>query len=96
MTHLPTYVGIFEGHSNPSVAVVRDGKVLAYAEEERFIRLKHAYNIYPIRALKFCLDQVGIKPEEVDAIALNWNLQAYTDGTMKAFFSEMGKNGFLM
>lgn len=89
MDKLHTFLGIFEGHFNPAVAVVRDGKILAYGEEERFIRLKHANRIYPIRALKYCLQQAEVKPEEVDAIGINWNLPAYSNGEMKKFFNDM-------
>lgn len=89
MSVLPIYLGIFEGHWDPSVAIVCDGKVLAYAEEERFIRWKHAPRVYPIRALKYCLDQASLKPSEVTAIGINWDLPAYTNGTMKSFFAEM-------
>ena len=85
----PIYLGIFEGHFDPAVAAVQDGRVLAYAEEERFTRQKHAYRVYPLRALKFCLDQVGIGPEEVAAIGVNWNCDAYGNGVMSGFFAEM-------
>ena len=45
----PVYVGVFEGHMDPAAALVRDGRLLAYAEEERFIRNKHAFGVYPTR-----------------------------------------------
>jgi len=85
----PAFVGIFEGHWDPAVAVVRDGRLVAFAEEERFIRFKHAPRIYPIHALKYCLDEAGIRPDQVEAIGINWDLPAYTDGTMRAFFDDM-------
>ena len=66
----PIYVGIFEGHWDPAVAIVRDGKVLAYAEEERFIRLKHAPRVYPIKELKYCLDQAGVRLTDIAAIGI--------------------------
>ena len=80
------FLGIFEGHADPAVAIVRDGKVLAYAEEERHLRYKHAFAIYPIRALKYCLEVAGVSMEEVAAVGINWNLPAYTDGTLANFF----------
>lgn len=89
MQAAPIFVGIFEGHWNPAVAIVQSGKILAYAEEERFIRLKHAPRVYPIESLKFCLDFAQIRPHEVAAIGINWNLPAYTDGTMTQFFAHM-------
>lgn len=88
----PVYLGIFEGHFDPAVAAVRDGKVLAYAEEERFTRQKHAYRVYPLRAVKFCLDRAGVGPEEVAAIGINWNCDAYGNGEMAGFFAEMERD----
>ncbi len=88
----PVWVGVSEGHWNPAVAVVRNGKLLSYMEEERLVRVKHAPRHYPIRALRGCLHQAGIEPWEVSGIAVNWNLPAYSDGTMKAFYAEMQKS----
>ena len=87
----PIYAGIFEGHFDPSVAFVCDGKVIAYAEEERFIRHKHAPFTYPIRSLKYCLDRTGIRPGDIAAVGINWNLPAYSDGRMKSFFAKTGE-----
>ena len=56
------------GH-DASAAILVDGKIIAAAEEERFIRDKHAKNKFPYEAAKFCLKQAGIQPEEVDVVA---------------------------
>ena len=56
------------GH-DASAAILVDGKIIAAAEEERFIRDKHAKNKFPYEAAKFCLKQAGIKPEQVDIVA---------------------------
>ena len=42
-----------------------DGKLVAAAEEERFLRDKHAKNRMPFEAAKFCLAFAGIKPADV-------------------------------
>ncbi|MDG1073538.1 MAG: carbamoyltransferase C-terminal domain-containing protein [Methylophilaceae bacterium] len=52
-----------------SAAILVDGKIIAAAEEERFIRDKHAKNQFPYEAAKFCLKQAGVKPEDVDIVA---------------------------
>jgi len=83
------FVGIFEGGYDPAVGVVRDGKLLAYAEEERFLRNKHAQGWYPTRSLRFCLDQAGIEPGNVAALAINWDVPSYTNGAMRDFFQTM-------
>ena len=56
------------GH-DASAAILVDGKIIAAAEEERFIRDKHAKNKFPYEAAKFCLKQAGVKPEDVDIVA---------------------------
>jgi hypothetical protein len=55
---------------DPSAALYIDGKLVAAAEEERFVRDKHAKNRMPYEAAKFCLEFAGIKPAEVDAVAI--------------------------
>ncbi|MDR1425061.1 MAG: carbamoyltransferase [Azoarcus sp.] len=55
---------------DPSAALYIDGKLVAAAEEERFVRDKHAKNRMPYEAAKFCLAQAGIKPADVDIVAI--------------------------
>ena len=88
----PYYLGIFEGHFDPAVAIVRDGQVIAYAEEERFIRQKHANRVYPRRALEYCLQAAAAGPQDIAAIGLNWNIDAYGDGRLASFFEGMARD----
>ena len=55
---------------DPSAALYIDGKLVAAAEEERFVRDKHAKNRMPYESAKFCLEQAGIKPCDVDVVAI--------------------------
>jgi carbamoyltransferase len=55
---------------DPSAALYIDGQLVAAAEEERFVRDKHAKNRMPYEAARFCLDFAGIKPKDVDAVAI--------------------------
>jgi carbamoyltransferase len=52
-----------------SAALYIDGKLVAAAEEERFIRDKHAKGKMAYEATKYCLAEAGIKPEQVDVVA---------------------------
>ncbi|HEU4708924.1 MAG TPA: carbamoyltransferase [Methylophilaceae bacterium] len=56
------------GH-DASAAILVDGKIIAAAEEERFIRDKHAKNKFPYEAAKYCLKEAGVRPEQVDVVA---------------------------
>ena len=55
---------------DPSAALYIDGKLIAAVEEERFVRDKHAKNRMPYEAARFCLQFAGIKPADVDAVAI--------------------------
>ena len=53
-----------------SAALVIDGETVAAAEEERFIRDKHAKGRFPLEAARFCMRQAGISPQDIDAVAM--------------------------
>ena len=57
-----------------SACLLQDGHIVAFAEEERFIRRKHAFEAAPLHAAAFCLAKAGITIEEVDAVAFGWDL----------------------
>lgn len=51
-----------------SAVLLRDGEVIAAAEEERFTRKKHDYG-FPIHAIRFCLETGGISGANLDYVA---------------------------
>ena len=55
---------------DPSAALYIDDKLVAAAEEERFIRDKHAKGKMPYESARFCLEFAGVKPEDVDVVAV--------------------------
>jgi len=55
---------------DPSAALYIDGRLVAAAEEERFVRDKHAKHRMPYEAARFCLDFAGVKPHDVTAVAI--------------------------
>jgi len=56
------------GH-DPSAALLIDGEVVAAAEEERFVRDKHAKNRMPLESARYCLRAAGVSPRQVDVVA---------------------------
>jgi carbamoyltransferase len=48
-----------------AAALLRDGQLIAAAEEERFSRKKHDFD-FPRRAIEFCLRTGGLAPAELD------------------------------
>ena len=51
-----------------SAVLLRDGEVIAAAEEERFTRKKHDYS-FPMHAIQFCLEKGQITGAELDYVA---------------------------
>ncbi|MEM7218068.1 MAG: carbamoyltransferase C-terminal domain-containing protein [Pseudomonadota bacterium] len=56
------------GH-DASAALLIDGEIVAAAEEERFLRDKHAKNRMPLESARYCLDEAGIRPGAIDVVA---------------------------
>ena len=54
-----------------AAALVENGRIIAAAEEERFVRIKHVPTL-PIHAVRYCLDTAGIRLEDLDAVAVPW------------------------
>lgn len=62
-------LGGMVGH-DPAAALVVDGQVVAAAEEERFLRDKHAKGKQAEAAAQFALQFAGLKPSDVQAVAI--------------------------
>lgn len=60
-------LGISCFYHDSAAALVKDGVLVAAAEEERFTRQKHTSR-FPTLAVRFCLEQAGITLDDVDYI----------------------------
>jgi carbamoyltransferase len=60
-------LGISCFYHDAAAALVRDGALVAAAEEERFNRQKHS-NVFPALAIEYCLAEAGITIGQVDHI----------------------------
>jgi carbamoyltransferase len=58
-------LGLSFFYHDSAAAIVRDGALVAAAEEERFSRIKHDFG-YPEKAIAFCLEQAGITAQDLD------------------------------
>ena len=61
-------LGISAYYHDSAATLVRDGKIIAAAQEERFTRKKHD-SAFPSNAVTYCLAEAGIDGSELDAIA---------------------------
>lgn len=65
--------GWFTRSHDASACIVKDGKILAMAEEERFTRKKHAYDSLPHNSILWCLKKTGLKLDEIKTVAVGWD-----------------------
>jgi len=61
-------LGITGFFHDPSAALLVDGKLVAFVEEERLVRVKHAIGTFPERSIEFCLQTARINFGDLDAI----------------------------
>ncbi|MFA5389450.1 MAG: carbamoyltransferase [Candidatus Omnitrophota bacterium] len=62
---MATYIlGISCFYHDSAAALIKDGEIIAAAQEERFTRKKHDFN-FPENAVNYCLKEAGIKVEEL-------------------------------
>jgi carbamoyltransferase len=61
-------LGISAFYHDSAAALVVDGAIAAAAQEERFSREKYDAS-FPRQAIKYCLDEAGISPADLDYIA---------------------------
>lgn len=68
---------MFAPGPNPSAALLVNGKLVAWAEEERFNRIKTSPDNFPFQAAKFCLEKAGLHLDQIDHIAYGWDCTRY-------------------
>ena len=61
-------LGISAYYHDSAAALLKDGEIMAAAQEERFTRIKHDHE-FPINAIKYCLAETGIKVSDLDYVA---------------------------
>ena len=54
-----------------AAALIKDGKLVAAVEEERFSRKKH-HSGFPYKSIQFCLDHAGITLKDVEHVGHYW------------------------
>src|SRR5919201_5311450 len=69
-------LGINAYHGDASAAIIRDGELLAAAEEERFNRFKHCAG-FPVESVRYCLKAAGISIENVNHVGISRDPSAH-------------------
>src|SRR5262245_22859425 len=61
-------LGISAYYHDSAACLVRDGDIVAAAQEERFTRKKHDHR-FPTAAVDYCLREGGISADQLDFVA---------------------------
>jgi len=60
-------LGVSALYHDSAAALIKDGEIIAAAQEERFTRKKHDPSI-PENAIEYCLKEAGIEADDLDAV----------------------------
>ncbi len=60
-------LGVSALYHDAAAALIKDGEIIAAAQEERFTRKKHDPSL-PKHAIQYCLGEAGIAAEDLDAV----------------------------
>lgn len=60
-------LGVSALYHDSAASLIKDGDIIAAAQEERFTRKKHDTSI-PVNAITYCLDEAGISPDDLQCI----------------------------
>ena len=63
-----TILGISAFYHDSAACIIRDGEIIAAAQEERFTRKKHDAG-FPSHAIRYCLDAAETELNDLDALA---------------------------
>ena len=60
-------LGISAFYHDSAACILKDGEIVAAAQEERFSRIKHDPG-FPTKAILFCIGHAGISPEQINSV----------------------------
>lgn len=78
---------------NQASALLVDGKLSSFVEEERFNGLKHSPRILPTKSIEFCLKQGQLKPVDIDVIAIGFRHPV--DYYLRSFSENLKSNNLI-
>jgi carbamoyltransferase len=90
-------LGLSAFYHDSAACLLRDGEIVAAAQEERFTRIKHDFN-FPKNAVAYCLAEAGITAAQLDAVAFYDKPILKFDRLMETYlsFAPRGLRSFMM
>ncbi len=89
-------LGISAFYHDSAAALIKDGEIIAAAQEERFSRKKHDQS-FPESALEYCLKEAGIKACDLDCVAFYEKPLIKFERLLESYlaYAPLGINSFL-
>jgi carbamoyltransferase len=78
--------GVRSGNQDASACLLEDGKLIAAAEEERFLRIKFANGVLPKNAIRFCLEFANISIHDVSYVVFPGLTYSNIRGILETYF----------
>lgn len=79
--------GIRHGNQDGSACLLHNGKIIAAAEEERFLKVKFAPGQLPLRAIRFCLDFSKISINDIDVVVFPGETYSNINSILESYFN---------
>lgn len=77
-------LGISAFYHDSAACILKDGKIIAAAQEERFTRKKHDYH-FPRQSIQFCLQRAGIAVTDIDYVSFYEKPRLKFDRLLKTY-----------
>ncbi len=84
-------LGISAFYHDSAAALIKDGRIVAAAQEERFTRVKNDASL-PIRAIEYCLAEAGITIKDINHISFYENTHLKFDRIVRTYIAYMPKS----
>jgi len=69
-------LGINAYHGDAAAALIKDGRIIAAVEEERFNRVKHCAG-FPAKSIEYCLREASIDIEDIEHVGISRDPSAH-------------------
>ncbi len=79
-------LGVSAFYHDSAAVILKDGKIIAAAQEERFTRIKHDPR-FPKNAIAYCLDEAGVTIKDISYISFYENPSLKLDRLLKTYIS---------
>lgn len=79
-------IGISAYYHDSAACLLKEGKIVAAAQEERFTRVKHDFR-FPEKAVAFCLKKTGISIDDVDYVVFYEKPKLKFDRLVKTYLA---------